>query len=200
MRLTKTLALFVIAFLLMGSRADALYPADGSSEVIVASSGPAGSDWYGSTADQKLKSPIVGIESTTTGKGYWEVASDGGVFSYGDAVYSGSTGSLKLNRPIVGMAKDPDGKGYWLVASDGGVFSFDAEFHGSAGSLKLNSPIVAMRSNSNGQWILACCERWWNLHLWRRAFSWIYWVTNTQQSNSRHDGRHGWLWVLARCT
>jgi hypothetical protein len=31
------------------------------------------------------------------------VASDGGVFSYGDAVFDGSTGSITLNQPIVGM-------------------------------------------------------------------------------------------------
>jgi len=32
------------------------------------------------------------------------VASDGGIFSYGDAVFHGSTGSLTLNKPIVGMS------------------------------------------------------------------------------------------------
>ena len=52
--------------------------------------------------------------------GYWLVASDGGVFSFGDATFYGSTGALRLNAPIVGMAATPDGGGYWLVASDGG--------------------------------------------------------------------------------
>ncbi len=37
------------------------------------------------------------------GKGYWLVASDGGVFSYGDASFYGSAGSVQLNKPIVGM-------------------------------------------------------------------------------------------------
>ena len=36
--------------------------------------------------------------------GYWLVASDGGIFSYGDAGFHGSAGALALNRPIVGMA------------------------------------------------------------------------------------------------
>ncbi|MDA8340780.1 MAG: hypothetical protein M0007_00905, partial [Actinomycetota bacterium] len=64
---------------------------------------------------------------------YWLVASDGGIFSFGDAVFHGSTGALTLNKPIVGMATTPDGGGYWLVASDGGIFSFgDAAYHGSA--------------------------------------------------------------------
>ena len=32
------------------------------------------------------------------------MASDGGIFSYGDAQFYGSTGSLHLNAPIVGMS------------------------------------------------------------------------------------------------
>ncbi|HEY3240780.1 MAG TPA: hypothetical protein VGL92_14525, partial [Acidimicrobiia bacterium] len=64
--------------------------------------------------------------------GYWLVASDGGLFSFGDAAFYGSTGAVRLNRPIVGMAPTASGKGYWLVASDGGLFSFgDAGFFGS---------------------------------------------------------------------
>src|ERR1700730_7701621 len=66
--------------------------------------------------------------------GYCLVASDGGLFAFGNARFFGSTGNLRLNQPVVGMAATPDGGGYWLVAADGGVFSFgDAPFHGSAG-------------------------------------------------------------------
>jgi hypothetical protein len=77
--------------------------------------------------------------------GYWEVASDGGVFSFGNAVFYGSMGDTRLNAPVVGMAVTHDGGGYWLVASDGGVFSFgDAPYLGSLGGTHLNSPIVGM--------------------------------------------------------
>ncbi len=38
------------------------------------------------------------------GKGYWLVASDGGIFNYGDAAFDGSAGAMPLNKPIVGMA------------------------------------------------------------------------------------------------
>jgi hypothetical protein len=38
--------------------------------------------------------------------GYWSVASDGGIFSFGDAGFYGSTGADVLNKPIVGMAVD----------------------------------------------------------------------------------------------
>ena len=79
-----------------------------------------------------LNRPIVGMASTPDGGGYWEVASDGGIFSFGDAQFYGSTGNIALNKPIVGMASTPDGRGYWMVASDGGIFSFgDAQFYGS---------------------------------------------------------------------
>ena len=78
---------------------------------------------------QHLNKPIVGMAATPDGKGYWLVASDGGIFSYGDAAFYGSTGGMHLNKPIVGMAATPDGKGYWLVASDGGIFNYgDASF------------------------------------------------------------------------
>ena len=71
------------------------------------------------------------------------MASDGGIFSYGDARFLGSRGGQPLNKPIVAIMSTFDGAGYWLVASDGGIFSYgDAAFEGSAGSLKLNAPVV----------------------------------------------------------
>ena len=74
------------------------------------------------------------MAATPDGGGYWLVASDGGIFAYGDAQFYGSTGSLKLNKPIIGMVPTHDGGGYWLIASDGGVFAFgDAGFFGSLG-------------------------------------------------------------------
>ncbi len=61
--------------------------------------------------------------------GYWTVASDGGIFSFGDAAFYGSMGGHALDEPMVGMAATTDGGGYWTVASDGGIFSFgDAPF------------------------------------------------------------------------
>ncbi|MFZ4516605.1 MAG: S1 family peptidase [Acidimicrobiia bacterium] len=90
--------------------------------------------------------------------GYRLVASDGGIFTFGDASFKGSTGSIRLNQPIVGMARTPSGNGYWLVASDGGIFAFgDAKFLGSTGSLRLNKPIVSMAptASGNGYWLVA---------------------------------------------
>ena len=91
------------------------------------------------------------MASTATGHGYWLVAADGGVFSFGDATFYGSMGGQHLNSPVVGMAATPDGVGYWLVAADGGIFAFgNAQFYGSMGGHPLNAPIVSMAANSGG--------------------------------------------------
>ena len=54
------------------------------------------------------------MASADTG-GYVLVASDGGVFPYGDIGFFGSTGGQPLNAPIVGIMTVDKG-GYWLVA------------------------------------------------------------------------------------
>ena len=90
--------------------------------------------------------------------GYRLVASDGGVFAFGDAGFYGSAGSVGLNRPIVGGVPTKSNKGYWFVASDGGIFNFgDAKFHGSTGAIRLNQPIVGMAAtpSGNGYWLVA---------------------------------------------
>jgi GH25 family lysozyme M1 (1,4-beta-N-acetylmuramidase) len=77
----------------------------------------------------KLVAPIVAMAATPTGKGYWLVGTDGGVFAFGDARFFGAMAGKPLNGPIDGIASSATGKGYWLHAGDGGVFAFgDADF------------------------------------------------------------------------
>ena len=105
-----------------------------------------------------LAAGVVGIAPTPDGGGYWLVAADGGVFSFGNARFYGSTGGQQLNAPVVGMAAAPDGGGYWLVAADGGVFSFgNARFYGSTGGQQLNAPVVGMAAapDGDGYWLVA---------------------------------------------
>jgi SpoIID/LytB domain protein len=107
-----------------------------------------------------LKSDWFAVGGTPSGgvSGYWLVAGDGGIFTFGNAAFHGSTGGMRLNKPVVGMAPTPSGNGYWLVASDGGIFTFgDAPFRGSAGGLPLNRPVVGMAStpSGNGYWLVA---------------------------------------------
>ena len=60
--------------------------------------------FFGSTGAIRLNQPIVGIAPTPNGRGYWMVARDGGVFTFGNARFSGSMGGSRLNRPMVGLA------------------------------------------------------------------------------------------------
>ena len=90
--------------------------------------------------------------STPDGKGYWLVASDGGVFSFGDAQFYGSMGGKTLNMPVVGMASTPDGKGYWLAGQDGGIFSYgNAGFLGSLTDIMSTEPVSAITASPSGK-------------------------------------------------
>ena len=85
---------------------------------------------------------MVGMAPTPTGRGYWTVASDGGIFSFGDARYRGSTGNIRLVSPITGM--EGQDAGYRFVAGDGGVFAFGLPFSGSAAGLTSGQVVVAI--------------------------------------------------------
>ena len=114
--------------------------------------------FFGSMGGHPLNAPVVGAAFTPLHNGYWLVASDGGIFAFGNANFEGSMGGRPLNRPIVGLASTPDGGGYWEVASDGGIFAFgDAAFHGSTGGIHINQPIVGMAAtpDGGGYWLVA---------------------------------------------
>ena len=117
-----------------------------------------GAPHLGPDAGLALKAGVVGIASNPTGRGYWLVGSDGGVFAFGKAGFFGSTGAIQLNAPIAAMAATSNGRGYWLVANDGGVFAFgNARFHGSTAGLPLAAPIVAIvpTKDDGGYWLVA---------------------------------------------
>ena len=84
--------------------------------------------------------------------GYREVASDGGIFAFGNDNFYGSMGGRPLNAPMVAMASTPDGQGYWEVASDGGIFAFgDAGFYGSMGGQRLTKPVMGIAATPSGR-------------------------------------------------
>ncbi len=109
-----------------------------------------------STADDEVRVITAGADEKPAA-GYQMVASDGGVFSFGNRGFHGSTGAQTLNSPVVAAASPCTGGGYWLAAADGGIFAFDAPFLGSMGGTKLNKPIVAMAGTltGNGYWLVA---------------------------------------------
>jgi hypothetical protein len=104
------------------------------------------------------QSAFAGITSTASGGGYWKVSSNGGVFSYGDALFYGSLGGDRLNAPIVSITATSDGAGYRIAGADGGVFCFgDAGFYGSMGGHPLNRPVVGIAADpaTGGYWEVA---------------------------------------------
>jgi len=106
---------------------------------------------------EALTKPASAIVSTASGNGYWLVAEDGGVFSFGDAPYAGSMGGRPLNAPVVGAAGHPSGNGYWLVGADGGVFNFGAaKFFGSMSDKPLIAPIrgIVAHPSGDGYWLV----------------------------------------------
>ena len=86
-------------------------------------------------------------------------ASDGGIFTYGNAAFHGSMGGQHLNQPVVGMASTPDGGGYWEVAADGGHLQLRRRATSTvrAGSIHLNKPVVGMAAtpDGGGYWLVA---------------------------------------------
>ena len=107
-----------------------------------------------------LNARVLDLALTASGNGYWFVAADGGVFSFGDAVFHGSTGAIRLNSPVTSIASATDGRGYWLVASDGGIFAFNVPFEGSLPSIRISggsfAPTVRMRAiaSNTGYYLL----------------------------------------------
>ena len=140
------------------------------------------------------------MAATPDGGGYWLVASDGGIFSYGDAAFYGSRGGQPLNKPIVGMAATPDGGGYWLVASDGGIFSYgDAGSTALRGGPPLNEPDRRHGGHTRRGWLLAGGLRRWDLQLRRRRVRGIDGGHRAQPAD-RRDRRNadgGGYWLIA---
>jgi hypothetical protein len=111
-----------------------------------------------SAAGGPFTPPAIPTPTPVSSQGYWEVATDGGIFSFGTTNFYGSMGGRPLNAPVVAMAASPDHGGYDEVAADGGVFSFgDARFFGSLAGRPVNQPIVGMAitPDGGGYWLVA---------------------------------------------
>jgi len=104
----------------------------------------------GSGLPHSLNAPIVGMVPSTTGHGYFMVASDGGVFAFGDAHFAGSCpGVGGCAGSAVAVVPDASGNGYWVVTSTGSVYGFgDATYHGGPGVQ--STPITAAAATTSG--------------------------------------------------
>jgi hypothetical protein len=117
----------------------------------------------GSGLPNSLNAPIVGVVPSYSNHGYFMVASDGGVFAFGDATFEGSCPGIGgCSGAAVAVVPYLGGQGYWLVTSTGNVYAFgNAPKYGAPGPQ--SSPITSAASyllnaangtTIGGYWIL----------------------------------------------
>jgi hypothetical protein len=110
----------------------------------------------GSGLPHSLEAPIVGMVPSSDGGGYFMVASDGGVFAFGDARFEGSCPGLGgCSGAAVAVMPDASGNGYWVVTSIGAVYTFgDAANEGQPGQQSSTITSAAATPDGGGYWIL----------------------------------------------
>ncbi len=110
---------------------------------------PAGSTFaFGTTAfgslPGPLNQPIVTAQAAGNGQGLWLVASDGGVFAFGDATFYGSAAGTS-GDPVQRLVSSPRGSGYWIVRQNG-----DAVPYGDAASYQVPTQALLFKPATPG--------------------------------------------------
>ncbi len=110
----------------------------------------------GSGLPDSLDAPIVGLVPSADGGGYFMVASDGGVFAFGDARFAGSCPGIGgCSGAAVAVMPDSSGNGYWVVTQTGHVYSFgDARYYGAPGPQGVPVTSAVRTPDGRGYWIL----------------------------------------------
>ena len=110
----------------------------------------------GSGLPNSLNAPIVGMVPSVTGHGYFMIASDGGVFAFGDARFAGSCPGIGgCAGKAVSVMPDSTGNGYWLVTNVGAVYAFgDATFYGAPAPSTVPVVDAVATPDWRGYWLL----------------------------------------------
>jgi hypothetical protein len=111
---------------------------------------------YGSGLPESLSAPIVGMVPSSDDDGYFMVASDGGVFAFGDARFEGSCYSVGgCSGAALAVMPDATGNGYWVVTQTGSVYAFgDAPYYGAPGPQSVPVTSAVPTPDGRGYWIL----------------------------------------------
>jgi hypothetical protein len=109
-----------------------------------------------SSPTMRLNAPVVGMVPSADDGGYFMVASDGGVFAFGDAKFEGSCPGIGgCSGPAVAVVPDASGNGYWLVTATGHVYTFgDASYYGAPGPQSTPVTSAVRTADGKGYWIL----------------------------------------------
>ena len=111
----------------------------------------------GSSSPKRLNAPIVGMVPSADGGGYFMVASDGGVFTFGDAKFEGSCPGIGgcAGGAAVAVMPDATGNGYWVVTAEGVVQPFgDAADYGEPAPFAGTVASAARSFDGGGYYIL----------------------------------------------
>jgi hypothetical protein len=90
--------------------------------------------WQPACTTSGTATGAVAVVRNPAGSGYWILAANGGVFSYGGAPFEGSAAgqSYFAGQTAVAMAAAPSGTGYWILSASGGVYAYNVASHGAA--------------------------------------------------------------------
>jgi len=110
----------------------------------------------GSGLPKSLNAAIVGMVPSHDQAGYFMVAADGGVFSFGDAKFAGSCPGIGgCAGAAVAVMPDASGNGYWLVTATGHIYTFgDAPYFGAPGPQASPVSSAVATPSGHGYWIL----------------------------------------------
>ncbi len=102
-----------------------------------------------------LNAPIVGMVPSIDDGGYFLVASDGGVFAFGDATYEGSCPAVGGCHNVQAVVPDGSGKGYWVITKTGGAYIFgDANYFGGVTTNGIAVASAARTPDGAGYWVV----------------------------------------------
>jgi|TARA_B110000438_G_scaffold226431_1_gene220635 hypothetical protein len=119
---------------------------------------------------EQLNAPIVDARITADRSGYWLLAEDGGIFTFGNAGFVGAVPEKPradwIDEKIVSFAPDKDGEGYVVVAASGKAWFFahpirpqlQDVIESAFGTRTLNQPIALVKERRCGGYIMVASD------------------------------------------
>jgi hypothetical protein len=107
----------------------------------------------------------TGFTTASSASGYWMVASDGRVYSFGGAQFLGSARrSLAAGQTAVDLEPTPSNAGYWIVDAAGNVYGYgNAGYLGGVGpgALAPGEQVTSISTtpSGNGYWLFSTLGR-----------------------------------------